>query len=243
MCNAWNHPPGCTCGFGGEGHLGRSIGFTGREFSRVPSILPVYESFVNPNARCPVCGDVVFFYQSQDGGRVFFDELGPPWPKHPCTDAQSAPGTLDPSTLASPAPAPLWKRKGWRPFLISRVSHRDTWIYEIASNSRTLYINTRSAGYQLSSGDLGTTSLAHLRNLNDEKFELSYLSDSGMSRYHFVYSQLRRAHADIPRRWGPGYKRHGFRESNRPPSGTCVGRVKWFPDYVPSSSSEPVGPI
>tara|TARA_Y100001934_G_C11848619_1_gene538526 strand:+ start:390 stop:614 length:225 start_codon:yes stop_codon:yes gene_type:complete len=22
MCNAWNHPPGCTCGWGGEGHLG-----------------------------------------------------------------------------------------------------------------------------------------------------------------------------------------------------------------------------
>jgi hypothetical protein len=28
----------------------------------------------------------VYFYQSPYGGRVFFDELGPPWPKHPCTD-------------------------------------------------------------------------------------------------------------------------------------------------------------
>src|SRR5688572_22851308 len=45
-----------------------------------------YESFVNPNASCPVCGERVFFYQSILGGRVFFDELGPPWPKHPCTD-------------------------------------------------------------------------------------------------------------------------------------------------------------
>ena len=43
-------------------------------------------SFVNPNARCPVCGDKVFFYRSPFNGRVFFDELGPPWPKHPCTD-------------------------------------------------------------------------------------------------------------------------------------------------------------
>jgi hypothetical protein len=33
-----------------------------------------------------VCGDRVFFYQSPNGGRVFFDHLGWPWPKHPCTD-------------------------------------------------------------------------------------------------------------------------------------------------------------
>jgi len=40
---------------------------------------------VQPNADCPVCGRPVFFYQNQFGSRVFFDELGPPWPKHPCT--------------------------------------------------------------------------------------------------------------------------------------------------------------
>lgn len=43
-------------------------------------------SYVNPNARCPVCGSSVFFYKSPDGGSVYFDELGSPWPKHPCTD-------------------------------------------------------------------------------------------------------------------------------------------------------------
>jgi hypothetical protein len=42
--------------------------------------------FVNPNAECPVCGAPVFFYQNEHGSRVFFDELAPPWPKHPCTD-------------------------------------------------------------------------------------------------------------------------------------------------------------
>lgn len=45
-----------------------------------------YPSYVNPNARCPVCGDPVYFYQSPYGGRVFFNELGPPWEKHGCTD-------------------------------------------------------------------------------------------------------------------------------------------------------------
>lgn len=42
--------------------------------------------FVNPNAKCPVCGAGVFFYANEYGSRVFFDDLGPPWPKHPCTD-------------------------------------------------------------------------------------------------------------------------------------------------------------
>ena len=42
--------------------------------------------YVNPNAVCPVCNAPVFFYQNEVGSRVYFDELGPPWPKHPCTD-------------------------------------------------------------------------------------------------------------------------------------------------------------
>lgn len=48
-----------------------------------------YSNYVNPNARCPICHEQVFFYQSSDGGRVFFDELGPPWPKHPCTNSSA----------------------------------------------------------------------------------------------------------------------------------------------------------
>ncbi|WP_198588757.1 hypothetical protein [Alloalcanivorax profundimaris] len=46
-------------------------------------------SFLKPNARCPACGQLVWFYKSPDDGRVYFDEIGPPWPKHPCTDSRS----------------------------------------------------------------------------------------------------------------------------------------------------------
>lgn len=42
--------------------------------------------YTNPNARCPVCGASVFFYANAFGSRVYFDDLGHPWPKHPCTD-------------------------------------------------------------------------------------------------------------------------------------------------------------
>lgn len=44
---------------------------------------------VVPNAECPVCGAPVFFYRNEYGSKVFFDELGPPWPKHPCTISQT----------------------------------------------------------------------------------------------------------------------------------------------------------
>ena len=44
-------------------------------------------SYLNPNARCPVCLAVVYFYQSPHGGRVYFDDFGWPWPKHECTDS------------------------------------------------------------------------------------------------------------------------------------------------------------
>lgn len=81
-CNAWNHPANCNCDFrGGHGNLS------------VPSAKPTnqkpftsLQSYVNPNAHCPVCGDPVYFYQSPTGGRIFFDDLGWPWPKHGCTD-------------------------------------------------------------------------------------------------------------------------------------------------------------
>jgi hypothetical protein len=48
------------------------------------------ESYTDPNALCPVCGASVFFYQNVHGSRVFFDDLGWPWPKHPCTDNPEA---------------------------------------------------------------------------------------------------------------------------------------------------------
>ena len=48
------------------------------------------ESYTNPNALCPVCGVKVFFYQNIHGSRVFFDDLGWPWPKHGCTDNPAA---------------------------------------------------------------------------------------------------------------------------------------------------------
>lgn len=123
-CNAWNHPPGCNCGWGGAtGGGGRHSlplnVWTSRRYCDL-------ESYLNPNATCPVCGAAVFFYQSPYGGRVFFDELGPPWPKHPCTDSgASGSGPAVPSNRAVPAAisrtSPRAPREGWAPLVVERM--------------------------------------------------------------------------------------------------------------------------
>jgi hypothetical protein len=92
VCNAWNHPRNCRCGWGGDGHLG-THGYQQRQPAPAPSAkqqgFRSLHSYTTPNARCPVCSKWAYFYQSPYGGRVFFDELGGDWPKHPCTDTKS----------------------------------------------------------------------------------------------------------------------------------------------------------
>jgi hypothetical protein len=41
-----------------------------------------------PNATCPVCGERVWFFRSENGGCAYFDAVGKPWPKHPCMDSR-----------------------------------------------------------------------------------------------------------------------------------------------------------
>ncbi len=130
MCNAHNHGGNCTCGFGGDGHLG--CGNLGGGISRVrPPVITFgklefyksYTSYVNPNAKCPVCDASVFFYQSPYGGRVFFDELGPPWPKHPCTDqhhAGESPKFWPTKSIQLPEDKTMqWLKDGWFPANLS----------------------------------------------------------------------------------------------------------------------------
>jgi hypothetical protein len=51
-------------------------------------VLPYSSRWQKPNAQCPVCGAAVYFWSNAEGSRVYFDEMGPPWPKHPCTDTR-----------------------------------------------------------------------------------------------------------------------------------------------------------
>ena len=87
-----------------------SISFSRRTLSsNAPSAprRPISHSLLAPNSRCPVCGALTYFYANEHGSKVYFDELGPPWPKHPCLGAQNAIGGQRPSDAAvrsSPLP-------------------------------------------------------------------------------------------------------------------------------------------
>lgn len=150
MCNAHNHPPGCTCGWGGGWHSNSYGGY----WSQAPAInrwvdriLPTTRQFapteqvmksearlsttgskpgqlssgrVIPNAGCPVCGSAVYFYQSDDGSRVYFDELGPPWPKHSCTNQLNT-KTVSSGAARLAAHNTRWDAEGWHSLESPRV--------------------------------------------------------------------------------------------------------------------------
>lgn len=112
-----NHYPSCTCGWcvggGNHGSIATSVQlkpvqpvYTEQEKQRATKALKSFGAtsysrcFVNPNASCPDCGQSVYFYANSYGSRVYFDELGQPWTKHPCTD-----NDRPASTAASVRPA------------------------------------------------------------------------------------------------------------------------------------------
>lgn len=133
MCNAANHSPSCDCGFGGDTgggggwHWGSVQNFTQHysapSFGWAKDHGGTVESYVNPNAHCPVCGCPVFFYRSPYNGRVFFDSLGWPWPKHHCTDNRREPQRTTRSSIeADPPRNAAWREDGWTALLSPRVS-------------------------------------------------------------------------------------------------------------------------
>lgn len=144
-CNAWNHPPDCSCGWGGAFH---GIGF--RDGADESWHWQRSENYTTPNASCPRCGVRVFFYRSPYGGSVYFDELGPPWPKHPCMDFGRTPSTQatrHPSVIAGIRPAPSAAReKGWRPLICDEIRRHQRCaeivvmkVQDSSGSARTLY--------------------------------------------------------------------------------------------------------
>lgn len=137
-CNAWNHPPSCSCDFRG-GHDGVIGGWRNRVVpASTDPACDKYawcrdggrDSYTIPNARCPLCGASVFFYRSPHNGRVFFDQLGPPWPKHHCTDAyftktRNVFGTLGTQLNEQSPQLTPWETNGWQPLLKFDVNQLD----------------------------------------------------------------------------------------------------------------------
>ena len=116
-----------------------------------PTVTSTTSSFTHPNARYPVCAANVFFYQSATGGRVFFDELGPPWPKHPCTDharhrASQERITLQLSVSVKPERHARFERDGWTPLrgIVKVDWHSGDWE-DREFQSKTTLLRAREA--------------------------------------------------------------------------------------------------
>ncbi|WP_318440733.1 hypothetical protein [Photobacterium leiognathi] len=79
------------------------------------------KAFTIPNTTCPVCGSSVFYYQHPNGARVYFEELGPPWTKHPCTSSiqtYQAKGRKPKPVIKKTADS--WKSSYWQPLVIKQ---------------------------------------------------------------------------------------------------------------------------
>ena len=201
MCNAWNHPLNCTCGWGGEGYF-KANGSFFYEF------IGEYEGYVNPNALCPVCREQIYFVSFSNGGRAFFDELGPPWPKHPCTDRSSSPPPSyfpdyrysDEDDLSHIA----WYLDGWKPVQILHFASIDPKYlrvhYKLHDKNYTLYLKkskslTFSNQVRAEQCAKGTVTisldvLTHLYCISNRTPKLSLLLPSGNSLGIHCYESL-----------------------------------------------------
>lgn len=138
-------------------------------------------SFTIPNASCPECGEPVFFYVNDYGSRVFFDELGPPWPKHPCTDLKAESVIPKGAGRARRVKEEyLWESDGWRPFCIKKIKRLDDHLFElkgifIGSKEIEVFVVKNIKGVNL--GSLNCFSIAMIRASGDCGYELSVLGD------------------------------------------------------------------
>ena len=141
-----------------------------------------YATFVNPNARCPECRAQVFFYQSENGGRVFFDELGPPWPKHECT-SRVFPRAVD---LGDAVELKLyaWQNAGWSPLLSSSLASITPTLMRlsgyIADEYETFYV-PKAALPRGFDQRKSSRSLCHVRKILEGVFEVAWLTADAAS--------------------------------------------------------------
>lgn len=96
MCNAHNHSADCTCGFGGEVHHGSVSGIG--SVARTDSCNYIYSKRFEDvcySTKCPINGCEPVWFIRHNGGSVWVDALGWPWPKHGCFE-----GSLSDETYA-----------------------------------------------------------------------------------------------------------------------------------------------
>ena len=105
----YNHYSWCMCGWcyksGSNGYSGRRMSdeidhrTAEKTVARSGANRSYSACFVVPNATCRYCGASVYYYENEHGSKVFFDELGWPWPKHSCAGNPHTSGFDTPSKV------------------------------------------------------------------------------------------------------------------------------------------------
>lgn len=188
MCNALNHAKNCNCGWGGKGYSKTA----NLESSRIPLIGKSIESYTIPNCSCSVCGALIFFYRSKNRGAVFFDELGPPWPKHGCM-ANKWPQKLRYTKIDEIKKNPRkydWQGN-WEPLLINRITNLDRKIMEVkgkmAGNEKVIYMVSSSHKYS-NKAEFTSTCLWFIKEKRLGEFALSIMTEAGMAYGAVAYT-------------------------------------------------------
>ncbi len=178
----YNHKPWCTCGWCFKSSTTSCVpNKKVKPVTRVSKDLYKWDyshikkietdkSFVNPNAKCPVCKVPVFFYQSPYGGKVFFDELGPPWTKHPCTNNYSDKKPLSIKSYNNKNNF-SWISSGWKPHIIRKIERNNNKIFSFDTDKNS-YISV-SGIYSVKKG-----SILHIKKGKSVFYEASILNEN-----------------------------------------------------------------
>lgn len=116
-CNGNNHPPDCTCNFGGGN---RQIGRRYKQTTWSPNTVHTFQN--GRDAFCPECGKLVFFHNFKDGRGNYFDGCG--GRKHHCTNK---PPKYSPYNRQGKTKLRCWptelEEAGWLPFFTQRFEY------------------------------------------------------------------------------------------------------------------------
>lgn len=156
--------------------------------NRLRALQRCTSKFVCQNALCPICGADVYFYENEFGSKVFFDELGPPWPKHPCTDSGNKSHTIPLSLVSDGVSFPFearWQKNNWKLYNIAGAKEIAKKIYQIELSSSELM--QKLSVYLLrksivdNAGAVYTFPYAHVafvKHLGDGQYRVSTLTEN-----------------------------------------------------------------
>lgn len=183
MSNGYNHNPNCDCNF----CIKKKVVFVPKRQGQLLLNVQDTASYISfgdivshtPNSKCPVCGEPVFYYKNDKGSSIFFDHLGPPWPKHPCTDSSRripfANSKMSPKN--NPAIDDGWVNAE----LIDAIFHEDL-VCEfhcslVEGDKVVIYLSSSYVENIANIQFLSQESICFLKPVGSDVFKISLLSD------------------------------------------------------------------